>query len=300
MIGLLAGAAIAALIAPGALRAFREAGWTRPNYAGAQLPFPAGVVAVVAAILALGVLAAAERIFDAELLRTGASFLVPFGAVDELNGFRIVPTESETLPADAVVWAPLLLGVAFLGLLDDLFEGAPRGWRGHFGAVLRGGFSTGVLKAVGTLALAAAVLGATALSAGEVLLAVAVIALATNLFNLLDLRPGRSAKGFVLLGAGLLIGTWDADPLKAVGVFAGPLLVVGVVDLRERAMLGDTGSNLIGAIAGVWLVLALGTTGQAIAAGVLFALTVYGEFRSMTTTIERVTALRVLDRLGRP
>ena len=30
-------------------------------------------------------------------------------------------------------------------------------------------------------------------------------------------------------------------------------------------MLGDTGSNVIGAIAGLWLVLTLSTTGQAIA-----------------------------------
>ena len=46
------------------------------------------------------------------------------------------------------------------GLLDDaLGRGAaadtPRGWRGHARAVLAGGFSTGAIKAVGALALAA-------------------------------------------------------------------------------------------------------------------------------------------------
>ena len=264
---LVAGAALAGLIAPGALRAFAAAGWTRANFRGARLPFPAGAVAVVAGVLALGVCAALDALAGADIAAGGL--------------------------------AALFLGVAFLGLLDDLFEGEPRGWRGHFGAVLRGGFSTGVLKAAGTLALAAAVLAPVLDPAGEFLLAVAVVALATNLFNLLDLRPGRSAKAFVLLGTGLLLGTWEAEPLRAVGAFAGPLVVLGVYDLRERAMLGDTGSNLLGALAGVWLVLALGTTGQAVAAALLLALTVFGEFRSITATVERVPPLRWLDALGR-
>ena len=38
-------------------------------------------------------------------------------------------------------------------------------------------------------------------------------------------------------------------------------------------MLGDTGSNVIGAVAGLWLVLTLDVTGLAIAVGVLVALT---------------------------
>ena len=74
--------------------------------------------------------------------------------------------------------------------------------------------------------------------------------LATNLFNLLDLRPGRSVKAFVLLGAGADLGAWDLEPFKALGLFVGPVLVAGLYDLRERAMLGDTGSNLVGALAG--------------------------------------------------
>ena len=45
------------------------------------------------------------------------------------------------------------------------------------------------------------------LSTGHWLLAAAVLVLATNAFNLLDLRPGRATKAFVLLGAGLAIGS---------------------------------------------------------------------------------------------
>ena len=124
--------------------------------------------------------------------------------------------------------------------------------------------------------------------------------LTTNLFNLLDLRPGRSVKAFVVLGLGLTLGTWDAGPLWTLGLFAGPVVVLGVHDLRERAMLGDTGSNLVGALAGLWIVLALGTTGQAIALGVVLALTIYGEFRSISAWVEKAPLVRQLDSLGRP
>ena len=122
---------------------------------------------------------------------------------------------------------------------------------------------------------------------------------ATNLFNLLDLRPGRSAKALVLLGAGLTLGSLDADPLWTLGLFLGPVLLLLPLDLREVGMLGDTGSNAIGAVAGLWLVLTLSTTGQAIALAVMTVVTVYGEFRSIATVIDRAPVLRHLDSLGR-
>src|SRR3712207_6867337 len=45
----------------------------------------------------------------------------------------------------------------------------------------------------------------------------------------------------------------DAGPLWTVGLFLGPILVLLPLDLRELGMLGDTGSNAIGAVAGLWL-----------------------------------------------
>ena len=47
------------------------------------------------------------------------------------------------------------------------------------------------------------------------------------------------------------------------------------------------------------LIVALGDEARAIALVIVAALTVYGEFRSISATIERVGPLRALDRLGR-
>ena len=69
--------------------------------------------------------------------------------------------------------------------------------------------------------------------------------------------------------------------------------------LREKAMLGDTGSNVVGALIGVWLVTTLSDPGRLIALGVLIVLTVYGEFRSISKAIERIPLIRQLDSLGR-
>ena len=64
-------------------------------------------------------------------------------------------------------------------------------------------------------------------------------------------------------------------------------------------MLGDTGSNLVGAIAGVWLLTTLGGTGRLIALAAVVGLTIFGELRSISKTIEAVPPLRWLDSLGR-
>jgi len=165
---------------------------------------------------------------------------------------------------------------------------------------LRGELSTGALKAAGSLGLALLAMSFLEQGNGRWLLAAGVLVLATNLFNLLDLRPGRASKAFVLLGAGLTIGAWEVRPLWGLGLFVGPALIAGVYDLRERAMLGDTGANLLGALAGLWLVLTLSGTGQLIALALLVIVTVYGELRSISTLVERTPGLRELDSWGRP
>ena len=76
------------------------------------------------------------------------------------------------------------------------------------------------------------------------------------------------------------------------GLFIGPVAVGAAFTLRERAMLGDTGSNLIGALAGVAMLVTLGDTGRWIALAIVAALTVYGEFRSIAAAVDRLPPLR--------
>jgi UDP-GlcNAc:undecaprenyl-phosphate GlcNAc-1-phosphate transferase len=164
---------------------------------------------------------------------------------------------------------------------------------------MKGDFSTGVLKAAGTLGLALLVASSIPGSDGDFLLATAVLVFATNAFNLLDLRPGRSVKALVLLGIGLTASTQLTEPLWALGIFIGPVLVAGYFDLREKAMLGDSGSNVVGALAGVWIVLTLEPREQVIALAILVLINIYGEFSSISKVIEKLPVLRHIDALGR-
>jgi UDP-GlcNAc:undecaprenyl-phosphate GlcNAc-1-phosphate transferase len=263
----------AAAIAPTTVRALSAQGMVRENYRAAAVAFPAGIAIAASALVALVPLSLLSELADVDVFRSGTSQVITY-----------------------------VIGVALLGLLDDLVGSGtdmPRGWRGHARAAAGGSLSTGALKAAGSRGLALYVMAGRGLDAGDYLLAVAVLVLATNLFNLLDLRPGRSAKALVLLGAGLSLGAWDAGPMWTLGLFLGPILVLLPLDLRELGMLGDTGSNAIGAVAGLWLVMTLSTLGLGIAAGLLVLITLYGEFRSISGLIERTPGLRQLDLIGR-
>jgi hypothetical protein len=70
-------------------------------------------------------------------------------------------------------------------------------------------------------------------------------------------------------------------------------------DLREMTMLGDAGANALGAMLGLNSVGKLTDRGRWSAIGVLAALTLLGETRSLGELIERTPVLRELDALGR-
>jgi hypothetical protein len=275
LVGFPAGIAVGLAVVPAGVRGLLDARLVRENYRGRALAFPLGAVLATAALVTLAPLAILNDRADLDLLDPGLRR-----------------------------WIPYLLGMAFLGFLDDSLgqgdaEGTPRGWRGHARALREGRLSTGAIKAIGALALAAYVVSGRGLESWRYLADVALLILATNAFNLLDLRPGRAEKGLALLGAGLCLGAWTLAPLELLGIFAGPVAVGAWFTLRERAMLGDTGSNLVGAIGGVWLLATLGEDGRLIALAAVAALTIFGELRSISKTVESVPPLRWLDSLGR-
>jgi UDP-N-acetylmuramyl pentapeptide phosphotransferase/UDP-N-acetylglucosamine-1-phosphate transferase len=261
----------AVFLVPLLRRQLVAAGLEHENYRGRRLPVPIGVAIVPAALVAL----------------------IPITLLARL-------TTADVFPNDLSLVIAFIPGVALLGFVDDVLSGSSRGFRGHAAAAMKGSFSSGLLKALGTLGLALLVASSLPGSDSEFLLAAAVLVLTTNAFNLLDLRPGRSVKAFLLLGLCLTIATQITEPLAALGLFIGPVLVCGWYDLREKAMLGDAGSNVIGALAGVWIVLTLDTSEQVVTLVLLLAINLYGEFRSISKVIEKLPGLRHLDSFGRP
>ena len=276
LIALAVALGVAGALVPAWIRDMRRVGLVRENWRGRTPAFPAGAVLVASSLVTLAPLALLDDRADLDLL-----------------------------DPDLRRWIVYVLGVALLGLLDDSLgrageTGSPRGWRGHARAVLAGRFSTGAIKAVGAFALAAYAVSGRGRENLDYLADLALLLLTTNLFNLLDLRPGRVEKVYFLLTLGLCVGGWTAEPLELLGIFIGPVAVGAWLTLRERAMLGDTGSNLIGALAGVSMLETLGDPARLIALGIVVVLNLYGEFRSITAFVDRVPLLRHLDSLGRP
>jgi hypothetical protein len=202
---------------------------------------------------------------------------------------------------DALQWGAGggALLVCAAGLVDDLAPGGPRGLRGHARAALSGHVTTGVVKVLVTAGAAVVVVelldrgdGVTRL--GGVLL----IAASTNVWNGLDVRPGRALKAFLVLML-VLAFTEASSPAGVLGisVFAGAGLVL-IPDLREWAMLGDAGSNLLGFTAGIMLAGALPAWAMWPAAAVAVALNVVAETVTFSRVIDAIPPLRWFDRLG--
>jgi UDP-GlcNAc:undecaprenyl-phosphate/decaprenyl-phosphate GlcNAc-1-phosphate transferase len=222
----------------------------------------------------------------------GREVLFPLGVVPLLAA-------GIALTAGLDRWLVFLCGAGYLGLIDDLAGGSVRGWREHGRALRRGEISTGAIKAIGTVAFAAYAAAGDgsggALYLGEVL----VLCLAAHLGNLLDTRPGRSEKALAATALAVCVGQRSLAPLAPVAAVLPVVAACSWLTLRERAMWGDTGASLIGGIIGVLLVTALSPIGIGIALAGLLMIALYGEFRSISASIERLPLLDRLDSLGR-
>ena len=169
---------------------------------------------------------------------------------------------------------PVVAAVAALGLADDLWSGPERGFRAH----LRARRTTGMLKLVGIPVVG---LVATRRVSGALL-----IGLAANALNQFDTRPGRALKAYLATAT-------------AVGAPRGLAVLLLPYDLSEMTMLGDAGSNALGAMLGLKSVERLTGRGRWAAIGALVGFTLLGERTSLGALIEGTPGLAQLDRLGR-
>jgi Glycosyl transferase family 2 len=169
---------------------------------------------------------------------------------------------------------PAIVVAGMAGLADDLWSGPERGFRAHLSA----GSTTGVVKLV---AIPLAGLVATRKLSGALL-----VGLAANFLNQLDTRPGRALKAYLLAALAVDAPVWVA-------------VLLCPYDLREQTMLGDGGSNALGALLGLSSVNRFRGRARWLVIGALAGLTALGERRSLGELIEGTPGLAELDRLGR-
>lgn len=191
-----------------------------------------------------------------------------------------------------------MLAVFAVGVLDDLTADGPRGLRGHLRALGSGHVSTGVLKAV--VIVACGVFTATLLPLGTAtaIVGVPLLAGAANLGNALDVRPGRALKVYLpILLAGVVVVPLRLHP-ALVGIALASTVAL-ILDLRERAMLGDGGANLLGFAGGLVLLLAAPEPLVPVLAVIVVGLNLLAETVGLSSLIARSRALTVIDGWGR-
>ncbi|WP_418792395.1 hypothetical protein [Phosphitispora sp. TUW77] len=268
--------AVTRLMLPKVMGMLTEAGFVKPNYRMEEIPLGVGMVFFLSTVIVL----------------TGA---VVFGWVKP--------------SVYAFVFA--VGGMSFFGLIDDVFGTRhATGLKGHFKKLfVDKELTTGALKALagGLIAIMVSLQSDDGAGLDKWILLILnslIIALSTNAVNLFDLRPGRAAKVFLLIGvflalAGCFSTSGSSEHIAYLAVITGSLLAYLPVDLKARAMMGDTGSNVLGLTLGYVTVFIMSIPLKVGFLLLLLGFHILTEKYSLTKIIEKNKFLNYIDMIGR-
>ncbi len=239
----------------------------RPNYKGEMIPVSMGIVFLPMLIINGIILA----FFTVDSIGLLCLFLFIFGIVC----------------------------MFFAGILDDIIGNRDvSGLKGHFKSLFKGRLTTGGFKALfgGFVGLIISV--AISKNITDIIVNTLIIALSTNLMNLFDLRPGRAIKAYLVIMITIFVTLTGYIKIL-------PLLILPNViayfnyDLKAKAMMGDTGSNVLGISIGI--LMAFGYTLNVRLGWLVFLILIhiFTEKFSLTKIIEKNKVLNFIDRLGR-
>ncbi len=258
----------------------------KENYRGVKVVDCGGLLIPFVTLLALGLF----------ILLDSSKGIIPLSFFNLLNPLMI-----------------LIITLTFLGFIDDIWgKSKVKGLRGHFKALQRGELTTGALKAIGTVALSLFILQPFSANLFLLLVNALILAFFVNFFNLLDLRPGRAVKVFVLLGTVIFVTAWFYKGLDFYnynyetsiwmiwGLFLGTIMVLFNLELKEELMLGDAGSNVLGGLMGFTFLLTFDELYvKILALIILLAVHFLTEKYSITEVISRFKWMDTIDKWGR-
>ena len=192
-----------------------------------------------------------------------------------------------------------LVSMFFAGILDDIIGNRDvSGLKGHFKSLLNGKLTTGGFKALfgGFIGLVISI--AISKNIYDIVINTLIIALSTNLMNLLDLRPGRAIKGYLLISIVLLFTLGEYTRNLLLLIFPNVIAYFNK-DLKAKAMMGDTGSNVLGISIGILFVMGYSLKVRLIWLAFLIFIHILTEKYSLTKIIENNKFLNFIDKLGR-
>ena len=236
-----------------------ESNCIRPNYKGEMIPVSMGIV-FLPMIIINGIIVA---FFTVDFVSIACLFIFILGIIDDTIGNRDVS-----------------------------------GLKGHFKSLFKGKLTTGGFKALfgGFVGLIISV--CISKNIADIIVNTLVIALSTNLMNLFDLRPGRAIKVYLVIMIAIfftLTGYVQILPL----LILPNVLAYFNYDLKAKAMMGDTGSNVLGISIGILMV--MGYTFKVRVSWLVFLVLIHilTEKFSLTKIIEKNKVLNFIDKLGR-
>ncbi len=203
----------------------------------------------------------------------------------------------------ARLYISVMGAMCFLGLIDDLYGTREvGGFKGHFRKlVFERKLTTGVVKALGGT-IVGAVAGRTVYhdNPARWITFTLLVALWANFLNIFDLRPGRAVGVFLLAIGVTCCVAFDKLPDRwLVAALGLTTLLWGLADSRGKAMMGDSGSNSLGAAVGLTAALSFALPTQVAVIVLLVVIHWYSERHSITKLIENNRILNAIDaRLG--
>lgn len=192
-----------------------------------------------------------------------------------------------------------LVSMFFAGILDDIIGNRDvSGLKGHFKSLLNGKLTTGGFKALfgGFIGLVISI--PISKNIYDIVINTLIIALSTNLMNLLDLRPGRAIKGYLVISIVLLFTLGEYTRNLLLLIFPNVIAYFNQ-DLKAKAMMGDTGSNVLGISIGILFVMGYSLKVRLIWLAFLIFIHILTEKYSLTKIIENNKFLNFIDKLGR-
>ncbi len=196
-----------------------------------------------------------------------------------------------------------VISACFVGFIDDtLGSRNVLGLKGHFKSLFKGRLTTGALKAIVGLLVAYVISFSLATQPLDIVIHTLIMALFTNFFNLLDLRPGRAIKAYITAFLMILVSVIIAGNTAIILPFiplAGSIIGYMPYDLKAKCMMGDAGSNVLGISIGFLVVLTFSIFTKILVLVFLVGIHIFTEKYSLTNIIKKNRFLNYLDELGR-